>query len=126
VNRRILTVAGASCIYIRHTTRIDAWEGIESSRRRSRGRSATCSPAAVLAVVEALVGTRTQIIVYGEGRLRADTSPTPIGATALWRSGASQSMMTTVLAGVREECLQAGEVEEGGDGAGGASMVRGG
>jgi hypothetical protein len=35
-------------------------------------------------------------------------------------------MMTTVLAGLCGDFLWAREVEEGGDGVGGASMVRGG
>jgi hypothetical protein len=67
---------------------------------------------------------RARIIAYGEGRLTAGTATDLIGAAALLRSGASQSMMTTVLAGVCGDCPRAKEEGEGGDDAGGVSMVR--
>jgi hypothetical protein len=71
-----------------------------------------------------LSSVRARIIAYGEGRLSAGSATDPIGTTTLPRSSASQSMMTTVLAGVYGDCPRAGEEGEGGDGAGVASMVR--
>jgi hypothetical protein len=83
-------------------------------------RSAACAPSAVAAAVDALIGACARIIAYGEGLLSTGTAADPIGTATLSRSSASQSIMTTVLTGVRG----AGEEGEGGDGAGGASMVR--
>jgi hypothetical protein len=57
--------------------------------------------------------------------VRGGTSPARIASAALPRLGDSQSMITTVLpVGRRGDCLWAGKVEEGDDGADGASMVR--
>jgi hypothetical protein len=71
-----------------------------------------------------LSSARVRIIAYGEGRMSISSAADPIGAAALPRSSASQSMMTTVLAEVHGDCPRAREEGEGGDGAGGASMVR--
>jgi hypothetical protein len=84
------------------------------------GGSGACAPSAAAAAVDALIGTRECIIAYGEGRLSASTATGLIGAAALPKLSVSQSMMTTLLAEVRGS----GEEGEGGDGAGGASMVR--
>jgi hypothetical protein len=59
-----------------------------------------------------------RIVAYGDGRLSAGFAGGPIGAAALPRSSPSQSMTTTVLAGVR----RTREEGEGSDGAGDASM----
>jgi hypothetical protein len=67
-----------------------------------------------------LSSARVCNVAYGEGRLNAGSVAGPIGAAALPRSSASQSMMTTLLARV----CRAREEGEGGDGAGDASMVR--
>jgi hypothetical protein len=63
---------------------------------------------------------RARIIAYGDGHLSASSAGGPIGAAALPRSSRSQSMMMRVLARGRES----GEEDEGGEGAGDASMVR--
>jgi hypothetical protein len=86
-------------------------------------RSAACAPAAAVAAVEAFVGACPHHRIRrgpSERRHCGRSNRRP----ALPRSGASSSMMTMVLAGVRRDCPRAGEEGEGGNGVGGASMVR--
>jgi hypothetical protein len=118
--------AEGPCIDLRQSARIDGQEGIESERRR-RIESAYRQIHRLRSLSSSGSGDHrcsrghARIVAYSDGRLSVGSTGGPIGAAALSRLSGSQSMMTTVLAGVRGT----GEEGKGGEGAGASDVSMG-